>query len=200
MAPCRARVYRMIDLALSFLANRINGYVTAETGNPVGVAKVGPIAGIDGKWVVPAKTVAVSLISVDEERTLKAQVPDREYVDGRQLLREPKLRVDLHVLFAAHWPDEYDKALQAIAHVLTYFQSHPSFTADTCPDLDPRIERLAPVLQSLTYEQLNQVWGFVGAKLLPSVVYRVRTIALQGVQPSSIQPPITTVTTAVVRR
>jgi len=46
-------------------------------------------------------------------------------------------------------------------------------------------------LMSLTYEQLNQVWAFVGGKQLPSVIYRVRMIVLQDVEQSSIQPPIT---------
>jgi hypothetical protein len=41
------------------------------------------------------------------------------------------------------------------------------------------------------------VWTFVGAKYLPSAVYRVRLVALQDDEPASVAPPITRIDAAV---
>src|SRR5206468_23406 len=83
--------------------------------------------------------------------------------------------------------------LKYISYALTFLQAHSSFTQETYPGLDPRIERLTTELQSLTYEQLNQIWAFIGGKQLPSAVYKVRMVVLQDVEPAAIAPPITRV-------
>lgn len=103
---------------------------------------------------------------------------------------EPELKLNLYILFAANFKI-YDQALKFISYVLTYFQSHSSFTSDGYPTLDPRIKKLTVELQSLNYEQLNQVWAFIGAKQLPSVIYKVRMVVLQDEAATAIQPPIT---------
>src|SRR5688572_16851624 len=72
-----------------------------------------------------------------------------------------KLKLNLHVLFAAKF-QKYDEALRSLSSVLTFFQSRPVFSASSYPGLDPRIERLTVELESMTFEQLNQVWAFIG--------------------------------------
>ena len=52
-------------------------------------------------------------------------------------------------------------------------------------------------LQSLGYEQLNQIWAFIGGKQLPSVIYKVRMIVLQDETPAGIQPPLTVINTQI---
>ena len=47
---------------------------------------------------------------------------------------------------------------------------------------DPRrteIERLVVELYSLNLEQQNHLWGYLGGKYLPSVVYKVRLVRIQ---------------------
>jgi hypothetical protein len=50
-------------------------------------------------------------------------------------------------------------------------------------------------LQSLSYEQLNQMWGFIGGKQLPSVIYKFRMVIVQDTEPSAYLPPVTAITT-----
>ena len=72
-----------------------------------------------------------------------------------------------------------------------------SFTSDEYPALDTRIERLVVELQSLGYEQLNQIWAFIGTKQLVSAIYKFRMVVLQGQRQQAIQPPIREIVTAV---
>jgi len=51
--------------------------------------------------------------------------------------------------------------------------------------------------QSLSFEQLNQLWATIGGKQLPSVVYRIRLVAVQDVEPVAIQRPVTEVSAAI---
>jgi hypothetical protein len=87
--------------------------------------------------------------------------------------------------------------LRYLSHVITFFQAHPSFTPDIFPGLDPRIEKLAVEMLPYGPEQLNQMWAYIGAKYLPSVVYRVRMILLQDSEPQGIGKPIATIETTL---
>jgi hypothetical protein len=152
-----------------------------------------------GKWSLTKERVGVAVFNIEENRVLKSQLPETTIVDGRHVVLQPELKLDLHVIFAAHFT-RYDQALKYIAFVLTYFQSHVSFKQPDHPGLDPRIERLSVELLSLSYDQLNQVWAVLGSKQLPSVFYRVRMVALQDREPSAVAAPITRIETDAHQR
>lgn len=179
----------MIDVALSFLVAEVNAYLFARTGTAGGSIVAGRLVDDGGKSAIPADQIGVALVNVEEERTLKAQTPETALVNGRQIVLQPPLKINLHLIFAANFT-QYDVGLRQLSWVLTFFQAHPSFTRDSYPALPERIAKLAVELQSMSFEQLNQVWGAIGGKQLPSVMYRVRLVPLQDTEPSAIQKPI----------
>jgi hypothetical protein len=183
----------LLDVAVDFLVKNVNSWLSARVGgSTIGQLEMRGIIDENGKWAVTKERIAVHLINVEEDRILKAHLPESTLIDGRHVTLQPELKLNLHLLFAG-WFTQYDQALKYLSLVLTYFQSHPSFRRDEYPGLDPRIERLTVELQSLGYEQLNQIWAFVGGKQLPSVVYKVRMVAVQDRAPMEIMPPITAV-------
>jgi hypothetical protein len=182
----------MIHLAADFLTKEFNAWLAQRTGAGDFGAVLTRIATDAGKWAIPDDKIGVALVNVEEERLLKSQLPQTSYVEGRHVLLEPEVKLNLHLLFAAHFK-QYDAALRQLSYVLAFFQGHPLFTRERYPALDPRIAKLGVDLISLGFEQLNQLWAFIGAKQLPSAVYRVRLVALQDDAPAAIRPPITAV-------
>jgi hypothetical protein len=179
----------VLDIALKFLVKELNSYLLLRTGSSFGTAEVGRLVDDAGKWAVKEDQIGLALINVEEERTVRSQVPETTYVNGRNVVLQPSLRLNLHLLFAANFK-HYDEALRYLSHILTYFQAYPVFAPDQYAGLDPRIAKLVPELQSLNYEQLNQIWAYVGGKQLPSVIYKVRMIALQDAGQTAIQAPV----------
>jgi hypothetical protein len=179
----------MLDVALDFLVRNVNAWLALRTGEDFGKLEASRIVDDGGKWTITTNCIGVALINIEEERILRSQLPETTLVNGRHVILQPELKLNLHLLFAANFT-KYDEALKYIALVLTYFQSHVSFTQAVYPGLDPRIERLNVELQSLTYDQLNQVWAFVGSKQLPSMIYKVRMVALQDREPSAVAAPV----------
>jgi len=182
----------VIDLAAKFLVEELNTFLQSRTGSDAaGIVKLGKIVDEAGKYPAETGLYAV-LINIEEERIFKSQLPEYTYIDGQHVVLEPELKLNLHLLFAAHFAF-YDQSLKYLSYLLTYFQAHSVFTSEVYPALDPRIGKLTAELQSLNYEQLNQLWAFVGAKQLPSVLYKVRMVILQDEGERTIQPPITTI-------
>ena len=182
----------MIDLALQFLVSELNSFLLSRTGTEFGKAELGRLVDDNGKWVVKENQIGIALLNIEEERTTRTQTPQPTFMSGRQVMLQPELKLNLHVMFAANFQN-YDQGLRQLSNVLTFFQARPVFVQDEYPSLDARVSRLAVDLISLSYEQLNQVWAFIGGKQLPSVLYRVRLVVLQDVQPDTIQPPVTTI-------
>jgi hypothetical protein len=185
----------MIDVALKFLVAELNGFLFARTG-AVGVADLSRVVDDTGKIAIPAASLGVALVNIDEERVLKSHLPTTVLIDGRHVLLQPELKLNLTIIIAANFT-KYEDALRQLSWVLTFFQAHPGFTRDRFPNLDPRIERFAVELYSLTFDQLNQLWSCNGGRQLPSAVYRLRLVAVQDIEPAAIQPPVTEVATAV---
>lgn len=188
----------MLDVALNFLTAELNSYLVARGArtatDEIGKVEVGRVVDDTGKWSIKDDHIGASLIHIEEDRVMRSQLPEVIFAGGKHVVREPQLKLNLHVLFAAKF-QRYDEGLRSLALVLTYFQSHPNFTPETYSRLDARIERLTVELQSLSYEQLNQVWAFIGGKQLPSAIYKVRMIAIQDAEPRVVESPLSQIAT-----
>jgi hypothetical protein len=184
----------MLDTALGFFKDELNTYLLTQVGTATARVETSKIVGEDGKYAMSEGSIGATIINIEEERVFKAQLPEHLYTNGQHLVLEPELKLNLHIMFAAHFK-QYDQALKYLSYLLTYFQSRPLFTSATYPNLDARIQRLAVELQSPSYEQLNQMWGFIGGKQLPSVIYKVRMVSLQDITPQAVQPPIREINT-----
>jgi hypothetical protein len=182
----------MLDLALQFLKDQLNSYIVTRTGSATVEVKMSRVVDDMGKYAIDEGSIGATIINIEEDRILKNHLPEYNNLNGQHRVMEPELKLNLDVMFAANLK-LYDVALKYISYVLTFFQSHPFFMPEQYPSLDPRIEKLTMELRSLSYEQLNQVWAFIGGKQLPSVIYRVRMVALQDEALTEIQPPLTSI-------
>jgi hypothetical protein len=186
----------MIDAALNFIAGELNVHLRKRMASDLGEVSPGPLVDDRGIWVVPQDRMRLTLFQIDEERTLREQVPARTIVAGREVLMPPLLKLNLVIVIAGRF-QQYEQALRTLSHVLAFFQARPLFTPSDSPALPPGIERLALDLLSWGPEQLNQMWACLGAKHLPSVIYRLRYVALQDVEPASTGAPVTTIETVL---
>lgn len=189
----------MLDVAIGFLKDELNTYLVTRTGSDTVKTNLSKVVDEAGKYAFDIDSICCSIINIEEERILKSHLHDYTTVNGQHVILEPELRLNLHVLFAANFT-HYDQALKYISYVMTYFQAHPVFTSNQCPGLDPGIGKLTAELLSLTYEQLNQMWAFIGGKQLPSVVYKVRMVTLQDEAQTAVQPPLTSIRTTIQGR
>jgi hypothetical protein len=65
------------------------------------------------------------------------------------------------------------------------------FVPSAYPELDGQIDRLSTELCSLSFEQQNNLWGSLGAKLMASVMYKIKLLAIYDDNIKMEAPPIT---------
>lgn len=180
----------MIHSSLEFLTQELNAYIKLKVGDPIttriylsGVTNEAGIA-------IPDQSLGLSLINIEEERTNKEQQSRFINSVGKVEKRNPEIQLNLYVLITANFQnrpsnntsDDYLEGLKQLSFAIAFFQSKNVFTPENSPALtgfDDKLKKIVVELYSYSFEQLYNFWSVVGAKYLPSVLYKIKTLTIQ---------------------
>ena len=184
----------MLHAAIQHVTDELERYVRLRTGRSDRVALAGLV---DSKGEVNGDArdvIAVSLVNVEEERVGRS-VSRYQRTDDDQVRRvEPEIRLNLYLLFAANFT-EHPEALKAVDEVVSFFQNTPFIDYTDIDDVADSTGRIVFELVTLTFEQVNHLWGALGAKYVPSVLYKARLTTVDDAQPKPPRSPVTEIET-----
>lgn len=135
--------------------------------------------------------VVMSLVNLQEETTLKNSSNYR-LENGRTVYYNPPVHLNLFILFSV-LHNQHETALQLLSRVIEFFQSQKEISPIATPAAGSlsRDVRVILDLYSLTFEQLNHLWGTLGGKQVPFALYRARLVALEAQKRQAEGPVIT---------
>ncbi len=178
----------MIDKALYFLRQEVNTYLKLKTGDDNKIS-LSAIVNQSGTEVAPHNSAGMMLVNVEEERAYRNKGPQAVSTKGYYSFKNPELSLNLYVLFFANHND-HKEALVLLSYIVQSFQGKNVFDNQESPQLGTDIEQLVVDLYSLSFEQQNQLWASLGAKYIPSVIYRVRMLVVDENKSTRIAPAI----------
>jgi hypothetical protein len=150
--------------------------------------------------------IDITVVNLEEESTLKNQPAVKRYPPASIVYENPPVFLNLYVLFTSnYWGDKYIFALQRISYVVMFLQQKNSFafsssvTGSTSTDTDLLDLRFTMELYTLTFEQLNHLWGSLGGRQIPFVMYKLRLVALTERKKVREVPPILEIDTGVLK-
>jgi len=184
----------MIDTTIKLLADDFVDYLTAN-GYSSADAKAKVV--IDNIAMVESDTasalnncIVFSVVNIEEESTLKNTPALKKDASGKARYENPPVYLNLYLLISCctktvSTDNDYFQALTNLSLVIRFFQGKNSFTAYDPAKLDKSFDditdfRIKPELYTLTFEQINHLWGVLGGKQMPSVMYKLRLIAISG--------------------
>lgn len=176
----------MIDTVLIFLRDQVNEHLRIKTGDTSD--KLSPInlMTVDGTTDhLPANTLLLTVVRMEEEKLAKTAPPYIEKVENNYFGFNPEINLNLYLLFSAHFggqSDQYIESLKLLSYVIGFFQTNPFFDQKNSPQLNKEIERITLELISPSFETENQLWGMLGAKYMPSVLYKLRLVSIREEQ------------------
>ena len=166
----------MINEALTFLKNQVNDYLKVKTGEENKLTTSNIVAQ-NGESLIT--DLGLTLVRIEEEKIHKSQKFYQETGNRTTKYVNPEIRLNLYLLFTANFGKNYQEALKFLSHVVTFFQGKNLFDHQNSPTLHEKIEKLIAELYSMSFEQQNHLWGTLGAKYIPSVMYKVKMLAIQ---------------------
>jgi len=129
--------------------------------------------------------VVLTLLKLEEESTLR-NIPGVRVVDNHTEYRNPPVNLNLYLLISANC-DTYDKSLSAVSAIIRFFQGKKNFNrANTVYNRsnvafeDPESFSFSLDLYTPSFDELNNIWGCLGGRQLPSVIYRIQLIRIEG--------------------
>jgi hypothetical protein len=197
----------MIRTALEFIQKELEAYIIDREQDPAEYAN-GQVVDIKSV-VLPNGNMNVNeiyhitmmLVGIEEERR-ESKRPRYVQREDNQLLRlNPPLEIDVYLLFAAH-KEDYPTALRDLTDVLAFFQANNVFDEQKYPSLNASVEhpvqkpwqlidKLIFNLHSFSFEQQNNLWAMLGAKYIPSVVYKMKMLTLFDTRSKELSAPVT---------
>jgi len=184
----------MLYEALTLLTTQLNSFIPPMNGQPV--VTVGNIAFAESGDQAEAiqNRVVVSLVNLEEEATLKnGRLTRAQNAANGVTYHNPPVNLNLYLLFSANYTD-YANALRRLSTVVLFFQGKHTFTFQNSPsgiaEELPLDFKLILNLHSLSFEQVNHLWGSLGGKQVPSVLYKARLVSIEAEPPKGTGPII----------
>lgn len=197
----------MFRTALEFIQDEINSYI--KNRDPVNfgnkdLAVLSNIVDQEGKFNFddPDSSqdhkIIITFVNIEENRVAECQNFTKRKPDGTVQKVNPAINLEFYLLFAAY-SDDYKSSLRNLSFILSFFQTHNVFTEEKYPHLNShadvdkpwqKIEKLIFNLHTLTFEQQNNLWGAIGAKYIPSVVFKMRMLSVNETEYKHEAPPI----------
>jgi len=179
----------MIGSALLLLRNELDLYVKSKD-NTVNVIldNVGLFETSKGDHLTDH--IIISLVNIEEESTLKNSPALKRPFTSSAKYENPAVYLNLYVLFSCNYaPDTgegYLGALKKLSYIVKFFQRNNTFSsasslsAGTLPATEPDFNdlRVTMELYTLTFEQINHLWGSLGGRQIPFAMYKLRLVSV----------------------
>jgi len=170
----------MIDQALSFICAEVNAYLQNKLAITDGSTLI-QLANIswndtesNGVNGADRSNAYLSLVNIEEDRISKS--PQNYVRNGTDIIyKNPKLFLNLYVLFSVNL-SVYAESLKRLSLIIQFFQYKNVFNPVNSPAIPNGINELVLDLITLSYQDLNNLWGIMGSKYMPSVMYKVRLV------------------------
>lgn len=143
----------------------------------------------DGRPSAAARDrLVLSLLSLQTD-TLMSAGQALPVLADHQPQAAPPVVLNLYLLMMANFSDaNYTQGLTLLSRGIEFFQRNPVLTASALPDLPVGVDRIVTDLVNLDFAQLSYVLSAIGAKCLPLVVYRLRSLPFVAQQPQDYAP------------
>ncbi|WCL53448.1 Pvc16 family protein [Gimibacter soli] len=172
----------MIESALELLRHQLSDYIAHRLGLPDDQprAVLGPIVDEQGRTAIPANSLGVSLINLEEDRI--NPLPGKTTMNASQVTYQTvPTKLTAYVMLAANFSD-YREGLKTLGCAIEMIRSQPVLTAANASAMPDDLDVLSLELCSFRLEDLKDVWSFLGGRYHPSIIVRLKGIVVDARQ------------------
>ncbi|PKA83074.1 uncharacterized protein DUF4255 [Ulvibacter sp. MAR_2010_11] len=181
----------MISKALAFLTNFLNQELRLNSGVDEDLVIAGSLINPDGSIAENVENkIVVSVLNIEHETFMKS--PSAHKTDGGNPLGKltPPINLNLYLMVSTNF-NSYLNGLKILSSVLTSLQANPYFTKQEHPTMQQPLTKLSLEIYNMPFTELIHIWSGIGAKYVPSIVYKMRMMTIQEEKIKKEIPAIT---------
>lgn len=169
----------MIYEVLQTLTDNLNIYFRTKLKIQEDKAELSAIVNQDGSIALQSENkVLVTLLNIERE----------PFSASGQIVGRQKLSLNLLVIFSCHFSNSnYSEGIRFLDLIITYFEENYTLEAQNIYDGNNKIKI---EIETYNIDKVHNIWATIGAKYLPSVVYKLRMLIVDSNSISSFTPAV----------
>lgn len=169
----------MIDVALAYTRSTLDQYLARRLGLDSGKVILNSLSNSDSHLVeVNRNKVVITLINMEYETNKQFYGGQRRDGDSVSHIN-PSIHFNLDILISANF-DDYAEALKHLTLVIAFFQENLTLDRVNHPSLPDGLIALKIEIENSSSAQTHNLWTALGVSYLPSIVYKIRHVAVQS--------------------
>jgi len=169
----------MISKSLKNITGFLNTQIKMAFGENDNRVIASSLVNSDGSLIPDnANKIVISVINLEHETTMKYM--NNYLPDGTNYGKiAPPVHLNVYLLISANYDsDGYLEANKMLSKIISVFQANPYFTQQTHSEMEDPLQKLTFEIYNLPINELSHIWSGIGAKYVPSIIYKVRLMAM----------------------
>ncbi|HBR53839.1 MAG TPA: DUF4255 domain-containing protein [Flavobacteriaceae bacterium] len=181
----------MIHKALEFLQDYLNKELKMTLALSEDSVVASSLVNPDGSVVESTQNkVVISIVNMEHETFVKSTQQyksDGEHSYGKI---NPPIHLNLYLLITSNHSN-YLEAYKRLSVVITKFQANPYFNKNEFSQMPDPIKKLTLEIFNIPITELSHIWSGIGAKYVPSIIYKMRMVTLEETKIKKEIPGVT---------
>lgn len=170
----------MIDKTFNFILGELNGFLGTRYPSSEPHAVLSNPSNQDGTLPPQIENkLILSLVNIERESAASVSAMQLRPQNGDYVRVNPPLNLNLYMLVSAYFGNNYSEALKFLSSAMGFFQGRPVYGSEVAPEFPPGLEKLSLEMVNLSFQDMHNLWGNLGGKYLPSVVFKARMLTIQ---------------------
>jgi len=170
----------MIYEALSCIVDEMNDYFKVKLKINEEKIIISGLVSQDGTVAIQGENkIIITLVNIEKEPVLN----NSSAAGGGKVFSSASnpANINIYILISAYFTaPNYPEALRFLSFIISFLQEKSVFTKSNTGRLPDNINKLTLEMESLGFEKLNNIWATLGAKYMPSLVYKVRMLTFDS--------------------
>lgn len=174
----------MIFEVLQIITEEVNNFFDIEIEEkPVSLDNIAFIESEDDE-PTESNNIVLTLLHTEEETTMK-NILNHEIEGTKVVYKNNKVHLNLYIMFSANRND-YKESLKSVSKIVEFFQSKRIFTQSNT-NFDRNLDGMDQIgdfkftidLFTPSFEEMNFIWGTLGGKQYPSIIYKISLLEVE---------------------
>ncbi|MEO1540627.1 MAG: DUF4255 domain-containing protein [Pseudomonadota bacterium] len=172
----------MLDAAVSVLVTRLDAHLRQRFGSPDSMVVQSMLTDGEGKPVAETRNrLALFVTNISQDTIPRKGAIPHVSAAGIGAIQQPPVHLNIYFMIAAGFDaDNYSDALKVLTASVEFFQAFPLLTPSNTPEMPAGLSQLSIEISNLEMDTLSQLWGAFGGRYVPSVHYKMRSVAIDS--------------------
>lgn len=170
----------MFAIAIEHIAEGLNQYLKRQFSYPEDLVVVSALINPDGKPTQQTNNkLVLTLVNVEKDTVMQSANNDYRNITT-QTYSTRALHLNLSLLISANFTElNYSESLRLLSATALFLHGQPTINHSNTPNLPENIEKLSLEMENLNLSDLSNLWGMLGAKHVPCLYYKIRSVIIQ---------------------